>query len=71
MTSPTDAVTGLKAVDPWVRLPTVLSVSSLGKTTFYELIKEGKAPAPTKVGRASLWRQSDIAKWLDHLGGQS
>lgn len=31
----------------------------------YHLINEGKFPAPVKIGRASLWRLSDINSWLD------
>ncbi len=31
----------------------------------YHLIKEGKFPAPVKIGRASLWRLSEINRWLD------
>ena len=30
----------------------------------YHLINEGKFPAPVKIGRASLWRLSDINSWL-------
>ncbi|KRU23201.1 helix-turn-helix transcriptional regulator [Psychrobacter piscatorii] len=30
----------------------------------YHLINEGKFPAPVKIGRASLWRLSDINAWL-------
>lgn len=31
----------------------------------YHLINEDKFPAPVKIGRASLWRLSDINSWLD------
>lgn len=31
----------------------------------YHLINEGKFPAPIKIGRASLWRLSDINQWLE------
>lgn len=31
----------------------------------YHLINEGKFPAPVKIGRASLWRLSEINSWLD------
>ena len=31
----------------------------------YHLINKGKFPAPVKIGRASLWRLSDINRWLD------
>lgn len=31
----------------------------------YHLINEGKFPQPFKIGRASLWRLSEINSWLD------
>lgn len=31
----------------------------------YHLINEDKFPAPIKIGRASIWRLSDINSWLD------
>ncbi len=31
----------------------------------YHLINEGKFPKPIKIGRASLWRLSEINRWLD------
>lgn len=31
----------------------------------YHLINEDKFPAPVKIGRASLWRLSEINGWLD------
>ena len=31
----------------------------------YHLINEGKFPRPLKIGRASLWRLSEINRWLD------
>ena len=31
----------------------------------YHLINEDQFPTPIKIGRASLWRLSDINSWLD------
>ena len=31
----------------------------------YHLMNEGKFPKCVKIGRASLWRLSDINSWLD------
>ena len=31
----------------------------------YHLINENKFPAPVKIGRASLWRLSEINQWLE------
>lgn len=45
-------------------------VLPIGKTKFYELIKEGRCAKPIKVGRASMWRSSDIAKLIISLSGE-
>ena len=31
----------------------------------YHLINQDKFPAPVKIGRASLWRLSEINQWLE------
>lgn len=31
----------------------------------YHLINHNQFPAPVKIGRASLWRLSDINSWVD------
>ncbi|WP_440454958.1 helix-turn-helix transcriptional regulator [Psychrobacter sp. ASPA161_9] len=31
----------------------------------YHLINQNQFPAPVKIGRASLWRMSDINRWVD------
>jgi len=31
----------------------------------YHLINQGQFPAPVKIGRASLWRLSEINSWID------
>ena len=31
----------------------------------YHLINQGSFPKPLKIGRASLWRLSEINSWLD------
>lgn len=45
----------------FVRLPVVLRVLGVGKTAFYLGIRDGKYPAPVKLGpRTSAWRVEDI-----------
>ena len=45
----------------FVRLPVVLRVLGVGKTAFYMGIRDGKYPAPVKLGpRTSAWRVEDI-----------
>lgn len=45
----------------FVRLPQVLFVLGIGKTSFWAGIKDGRFPAPVKLGpRTSVWRVEDI-----------
>ena len=37
----------------------------------YHLINQGSFPKPFKIGRASLWRLSEINNWLDSHGQQT
>ena len=37
----------------------------------YHLINQNQFPAPIKIGRASLWRLSEINKWQDSHTTQS
>ncbi len=44
-----------------VRLPVVLKVLGVGKTTWWRGIKTGRFPKPVKIGpRMSAWRVEDI-----------
>lgn len=40
-----------------LRLPTVLDMVGLGKTTIYDMMKEGSFPRPRRVRNLSLWRR--------------
>jgi prophage regulatory protein len=46
------------------RLPTVLRVTGLGRSTIYRLVAHGSFPRPVRVGlRAVAWRWSDLDQW--------
>lgn len=48
-----------------MRLPAVLAVSGLGRSTVYEQMSRGEFPQPVKLGaRAVAWPESAIAEWL-------
>jgi predicted DNA-binding transcriptional regulator AlpA len=52
----------------FVRLPQVLHVLGIGKTTFWEGIKTGRFPAPVKLGpRTSVWKVEDIRNLISHI----
>lgn len=68
--SPRKLVAGLPDVG-FVRLPQILAVLPIGKTTWWEGVRSGKFPAPSKLGsRISAWRVEDIRALLDTLGAK-
>ena len=45
----------------FVRLPVVIRVMGIGKTTWWMGVREGRFPKPVKLGpRTSAWRVEDI-----------
>jgi len=45
----------------FVRLPTVLSVFPVSKSTWWNGVKSGRFPKPVKLGpRTTAWRAEDI-----------
>ena len=56
----------------FVRLPQVLHVLGIGKSTFWEGIKIGRFPAPVKLGpRTSVWRVEEIRNLINRISGYS
>ncbi len=52
----------------FVRLPQILAVIPISKTQFWQGIKDGKFPAPVKLGvRTSAWRVSEIRELIEKL----
>ncbi len=39
----------------------------IGRTTFYELIKQGRGPRLSKIGRRTLISAEDAAVWRESL----
>jgi len=45
----------------YLRLRTVLKdYLPVGRSSFYQAIREGRFPPPVKLGRMSVWRKADI-----------
>ena len=52
-------------IDVLLRLPEVLSIFPVSRSTWYQEIKDGRYPAPLKIGaRASAWRASQIEQLI-------
>ena len=53
----------------FLRLPQVLSVIPLGKTSWWEGVKAGRFPKPIKLSeRCTAWRAEDIRALIISLG---
>ena len=48
----------------FLRMPAVLRLTGLGRTTIYRLVAERRFPSPVRLGtRAIAWRKADIDRW--------
>ncbi|MBI5520461.1 MAG: AlpA family phage regulatory protein [Desulfovibrio sp.] len=55
----------------FLRLPAVLSLIPVGRSTWWAGVKSGLYPAPVKLGaRMTAWRAEDIAALIVKLGAQ-
>ena len=49
-----------------IRLPDVISLTKLSRSSVYALIKSGSFPPPIKLSQRAIgWRQDAITNWLD------
>ncbi len=49
----------------FVRLPQILRVIPVSRSTWWQWVKTGKAPKPVKLAaRTTAWRASDIAAFI-------
>ena len=53
--------------DRLLRLAEVKARTSLGTTTIYRLMNDGKFPASVKLGSIVRWRLSEIRRWMDAI----
>jgi len=49
-----------------VRLPTVMRMTGLGRSTIYRMIARQQFPGPVRIGdRAVAWRQDELDSWIN------
>lgn len=55
------------AITPvFLRMPMVMRMTGLGRTTIYRLIADQKFPCPVRLGpRAVAWRRTDLDRWSE------
>lgn len=50
----------------FLRMPTVMRMTGLGRSTIYRLIADRKFPRPVRLGpRAVAWRRADLDQWSE------
>lgn len=54
-----------------LRIEQVIDLFPVSRETLYRMISAGKFPAPTKLGRTSLWRRSHLRVWIEVHSGTS
>jgi prophage regulatory protein len=48
----------------FLRLPAVIRITGLGRTTIYRMVADKKFPRPVPLGvRAIAWRTADVEQW--------
>jgi predicted DNA-binding transcriptional regulator AlpA len=60
------SIVGILPETGFLRLPAVLALIPVSKTTWWAWVKSGKAPRPVKLGpRMTAWKAEDIAEMID------
>jgi prophage regulatory protein len=63
-------MTELTASIGYLRLPQILKLFPVSKSTWWQGVKDGKFPKPVKLTeRTTAWRAQDILDLLDSVGG--
>lgn len=61
---------GQRPQNAFVRLPDVLALTGLSRSTTYSMIQQNRFPAPVKLtAHASGWRVGDVHAWLADSAG--
>ena len=54
-----------------LRLPQILAIFPISKSSWWEGCRTGRYPKPIKLGpRTTVWRAEDIAAFIESLGNQ-
>lgn len=49
-----------------IRLPQVKTMTGIGKSTIYDLMRTGRFPASVKLGRRAIaWVEEEVHQWID------
>lgn len=49
-----------------LRIPQVMELTGLAKSTVWLWVKQGKLPSPIKLStRVTVWKRSDLEEWIN------
>jgi prophage regulatory protein len=51
-----------------IRLPEVIRLTGIPKSTIYKLISDGRFPKPQRLGRLALWKLSEVDRFVGDPG---
>ncbi|MBK7615597.1 MAG: AlpA family transcriptional regulator [Burkholderiales bacterium] len=54
------------AITLFLRMPSVMRMTGLGRSTIYRMMAEHTFPCPVRLGaRAVAWRRADLDRWSE------
>ena len=56
----------VRAAPPLLRLPAVLHLTGLARSTVYRMVADHTFPAPVRIAkRAVAWRRDELQRWTE------
>ena len=53
-----------ESLEPFLRLPAVLKITGLSRSTLYRMVAEHTFPAPVRLAKRAVgWRHDDVRQW--------
>jgi prophage regulatory protein len=49
-----------------LKISDLTNITKLSKSSIYKMISNGNFPNHTKIGRVSVWSDSEINEWINH-----
>lgn len=50
----------------FLRLPAVMKLTGLGRSTIYRMVADNRFPCPVRIAsRAVAWRRTDLDRWSE------
>lgn len=69
MDRPLQAIANRDGSDPpslFLRLPAVMKLTGLGRSTIYRMVADKQFPCPVRIAsRAVAWRRTDLDRWSE------